>query len=316
MEFAPVGIYTYTRLNHLEKTIESLKRNTRARDTELFVFSDGPRPGDEIKVENLRSYLKGVTGFKRLHVVAQGTNDMFKNIIGSQHFLSENYSKYILMEDDIVTSPHFLDFMNEALVKYEFDKRVMSIGGYCPPIRFPKNYKQDTFFAQIFCPWGLGMWADRFRQIISSLDFTEPTLNRFLQIELKFRGKNLLRRFKALPQRPLIESDLLSTYDLVATALMLKSGMHTLLPRKTMVKNIGLDETGLHCSVNDSRFSENVDEDFKPTELPSKTEIDHRIVGEMYLLQSFSKPKTRLMNNFYLMTRKLDYLMGKIRQPS
>lgn len=312
MELAPVGIYTYTRLDHLRKTIEALKNNSIAKETTLFVFSDGPRPGDEKKVADLRSHLKEVSGFKRLHVVAQEKNDMFQNMIGSQHFFAENFSRYILMEDDIVTSPHFLTFMNDALIKYESDQRVMSIGGYCPPIRFPKSYKQDTFFSQIFCPWGLGMWPDRFKKIISNLDFTNPKLNLFLKRELKYRGKNLQRRFRALPKRALVEADLLSSYDTVVTALMLAFGMYTLTPCKTMVKNIGLDDTGLHCGSNDSRLSDNnLDEGFQPSELPSKLEINHRIVHEMYMLQSFAKTKSRLSSNYYFLIRQLEHLISK-----
>ena len=53
------------------------------------------------------------------------------------------YGKIIVLEDDLITSPYFLKFMNEALEKYQDNERVMHIAGYMFPIR--KEELPDTF---------------------------------------------------------------------------------------------------------------------------------------------------------------------------
>ena len=71
---APIGLSTYARLQHLQKTITALQQNELARDSELFVFSDAPRPGDEEKVAAVRGYLRTLDGFKRVRIVERKIN--------------------------------------------------------------------------------------------------------------------------------------------------------------------------------------------------------------------------------------------------
>ena len=41
MNFAPIILFTYKRLDTLKKTIISLKKNKEAKKSELIIFSDG-----------------------------------------------------------------------------------------------------------------------------------------------------------------------------------------------------------------------------------------------------------------------------------
>ena len=53
-DLAPIAVSTYARPQHLQQTIAALQKNTLAQQSELFVFSDAPKPGDEDKVEAVR----------------------------------------------------------------------------------------------------------------------------------------------------------------------------------------------------------------------------------------------------------------------
>ena len=66
-DLAPIGVSTYIRLPHLQRTISALQKNALAEQSELFVFSDAPIPGDEEQVAAVRSYLQTVDGFKEVH---------------------------------------------------------------------------------------------------------------------------------------------------------------------------------------------------------------------------------------------------------
>lgn len=311
MNLAPVGICTYTRLDHLMKTIEALKANTLAQQTELYIFSDGPRPGDEAKVQELRDYLTTITGFKKVHPRLQPTNNMFENTTNANMRLNENYGRSIFIEDDIVTSPYFLEFMNESLEKYESNKKVMSIGGYCPPVTIPKNYASDVFFSQIFCPWGLGMWKDRFELVNQAKTAWSRRVDPDVVNSLKYLGKDFVRRYKALCKESVTDFELAAKFDLLATVTMLKHQMFSVQPRQTMIENIGFDGTGLHCHSSDDKFFHKANAQFRPKNFTDDVSPDQRVARDMYMIWSFSKKHNPVMKSFYLLIRYLNYRLNR-----
>lgn len=315
MPLAPIGICTYSRIEHLKQTVEALKANTLAKESELHIYSDAPRAGDEDKVALLRDYLPHINGFKKVHLILQPENNMLKNTYGAHRALTREYGQSIFMEDDNITSPHFLSFMNEALQKYESNPQVLSIGGYCPPIKIPDQHRHDVFFSKIFCPWGVGIWEDRFALIDLERDFRSQAANNHLTNELKYLGKNLNRRFRSLPKRIIQDTDTIAKFDLLATIAMLKRRLFTVMPCHSLINNIGLDGTGLRCTTADTRFAHRVSLDFQPKHLPDEVILNNQIVAEMYLLQSFSSEKSSLMKLFYLFMRRLNYEIGRLRRP-
>lgn len=311
MNLAPVGICTYTRLDHLMKTIEALKANTLAQQTELYIFSDGPRPGDEAKVQELRDYLTTITGFKKVHPRLQPTNNMFENTTNANIQLTAAHGRSIFMEDDIVTSPHFLEFMNAGLDRYESNKSIFSIGGYCLPIPFPKDYSHDIYFSQVFCPWGLGTWKDRFDLASAAIAAWDPTFNQGVFSGLKYIGKDMARRYKSVCKPGITDRELMAKFDLVATIIMLQRQMYTVLPTQTLVENIGLDGSGLHCNANDTKFARKLDPDHRPEKMTDRPFLDSRIGSEIYMQVSFGKAKNSAMRSFYLLIRSLNRIFSR-----
>ena len=131
--------------------------------------------------------------------------------------------------------------------------------------------------------------------ILSNCDFSNHSLNNYLEIEMKYLGKNLRRRFKSLPKHRLSDHELFLKFDTCATALMIKQKMFTILPVKNLVENIGLDGSGLNCSEKDYRFMRKADHEFIADKFPDKTTINNNIIYEMYLAQSYSKNKNQLI---------------------
>jgi hypothetical protein len=312
MSLAPIGICTYTRLNHLIRTIDALKANTLARQSELYIFSDGPNKGDEAKVQELRDYLLTITGFKKVHLRLQPENNRFENTSNAHIQLTATHGRSIFMEDDIVTSPCFLEFMNAGLDRYESNKNIFSIGGYSPPIAFPKNHAHDIFFSQIFCPWGAGMWKDRFDMTSSAIAAWDPQFDKGLSSKLKYIGKDLARRYKSLCRAGIKDTELMAKFDLVATVVMLQRQMYSVLPRQTIIENIGLDGSGLNCHVNDARFIRQFDSDYRPTKFNDEPFLDPRIGREVYLQGSFTKSKGPIMRSFYLLVRSINHKLSRL----
>ena len=244
-KLAPIGICTYTRLEHLKKSVKSLQENRLARNSDLFIFSDGPKPGDESKVCDLRAYLKTITGFKSVTIVERDENDRLKNCRGGLKFLLEKYGKTIWLADDVIAAPGFLEYLNDGLDKYKTNPLVLSICSYSPPIEINLGRK-DAFFMKRLNAWGFAIWKDKFDLIdeISEKSYAEFIRNEELVKRVKLlSGEDLLQWFK---------NEVLGRLDGLdskGSFLSVTKGLYSLYPKKSLSKNVGHDGSGVHSGV-------------------------------------------------------------------
>src|SRR3990167_9660533 len=107
---APIVLFVYNRLRHTRKTIEALKENYLAKDSDVFIFSDGPKNEiDKPGVEEVRNYVKTISGFRSVNVVEREKNlGLANSIISGVTEVVNKFGKVIVLEDDLVTSPYFL----------------------------------------------------------------------------------------------------------------------------------------------------------------------------------------------------------------
>lgn len=114
MTYAPIVVFGFNRPDALKNTIASLLRNEEAKDSDLFVFVDGPREGkvgEKKKVREVREYVKSITGFKSLHYTfAKNNKGLANSIIGGVSEVINQYGRVIILEDDIVLSNNFYHF--------------------------------------------------------------------------------------------------------------------------------------------------------------------------------------------------------------
>ena len=117
---APIALFVYNRPDHTQQTIVSLQKNTLAKNSNLYIFSDGPKTEKDIpKVNEVRQFLKNINGFKSVTVIERKSNwGLAKSIIEGVSEIINLYERVIVLEDDIVTSNTFLSFMNGALNFY------------------------------------------------------------------------------------------------------------------------------------------------------------------------------------------------------
>ena len=149
---APVVLFVYNRLDHTMNVIESLSKNLLADQTDLYVFSDAAKTENGLeKVNAVREYIRKTdwrSHFKKVTVVEAETNKgLAKSIIGGVTKILEEYGKVIVVEDDLVLSPYFLQYMNDALDYYKDDQKIWSISGYSFPMKSLKNYDHDVFYS-------------------------------------------------------------------------------------------------------------------------------------------------------------------------
>lgn len=246
MRLAPIALFAYNRPWHVSQTIEALKKNELSEYSDLIVFSDGAKDlVSSQKVEEVRQYLRTISGFKSVKIVEQNCNlGLGSSIISGVTKVVNEYGRVIVMEDDLVTSPFFLRYMNDALVYYENEDKIISVHAYCYPI----SGLPETFFLKGADCLGWATWR-------RGWDLFEENGRVLLG---KLEQKNLLRRFDFFGAynfsqmlRDQIERKNSSWAVRWYGSALLKDKL-TLYPGQSLVFHIGSDGSGTNCTTVDS----------------------------------------------------------------
>jgi len=243
-DLAPVGLFVYNRPEHTRRTLEALKVNEFAARTDLFVFSDGAKiEAAEASVREVREISRDINGFKSVTVIERERNlGLSKSIVAGITQLCEEYGRAIAVEDDVLTAPDFLTFMNRALDRYEGDPMIFSISGFNLPIPGPPSYPFDAFCSYRFLCWGWGTWRDRWQQADWSVsDYREFVADSEQQKRFNRGGDDLTAM---LGQHMAGKID---SWDVVWGYAHCKHNAFSLLPVVSKAYNTGLDGSGVHC---------------------------------------------------------------------
>lgn len=241
----PIVLFTYARAEHTRCTVEALLKNDGAADHDLIVFSDGAKSAAaQQAVAAVRTYLETISGFRSIRIHHRPRNlGLAQSVIeGVSQVLSE-FDRVIVLEDDLVTSPHFLTYMNEALDSFEDDERVISIHGYSYPVKQPLP---DAFFLRGADCWGWATWRRGWKlfnpdgQALFDKLKTEKLLNAF-----DFNG--------AYSYSKMLQGQIVGLNDSWAVrwyASAFLANKLTLYPGRSLVQNVGNDGSGRHSGVD------------------------------------------------------------------
>ena len=243
MTLAPVVLFTYNRLTHTKATLANLKKNILASKTPLYIYSDGAKNNeDENSVDEVRNYLKNIEGFLSLKIIARQNNwGLAKNIIDGVSEVLQHYENVIVLEDDLLTSPYFLNYMNDALDYYEKNEAVISIHGYVYPV---KEKLPDTFFIKGADCWGWATWKSRWK--LFEKDGTKllhQLEQKSLTYQFDFEGSYY---FTQMLKDQIMGKN--NSWAIRWNASAFLNNKLTLYPGHSLVQNIGHDNSGVHSS--------------------------------------------------------------------
>ncbi len=167
MKLAPICLFTYKRLDCTLQTLEALQKNKLAAESQLYIFSDGPKKPEDLEaIQKVRDFTAQLTGFKALiHVHRTENKGLANSIISGVSQVIAEHRRVIVLEDDLITTPNFLAFMNQALEFYADKPKVFSIAGYTIPIQIPQTYPYDIYACPRHNPWGWASWQDRWETV-------------------------------------------------------------------------------------------------------------------------------------------------------
>ena len=252
MNYAPIVIPTLNRFEHLKNCIESLKNNKYADKTDLIVALDYP-PAEKYEKgwKLISEYLASLSGFNQVVVVRREKNlgavENIKSILG---YVCENYETFIFTEDDNVFAKCFLEYANKGLEKFKDDKSVESISGYSYPICYDKNEFNVVRIQRYFSDWGFATWKDRYleaKNILTNEFFEKLFKNKKLCCKLrKASKKNYIRAISFIKDKNV------RPYDYTNSIGQILLDRFSIMPKETLVKNMGWDNSGIHCVAETS----------------------------------------------------------------
>ena len=246
-KLAPIALFVYNRIDHLKKTIKSLKQNKLSIKSDLIIFSDYAKNKNDIKnVLEVRKYIKKLKGFKKIEIYERNKNfGLSKNIISGVSMILKKYKNIIVIEDDLILDKFFLNFMNDGLKLFKNHKKIASIHGYIYPANFSSQIPDYFFFKGADC-WGWATWKRSWNIFEKNGKKLKNFINqKNLKKEFNFNGS--YNYYKMLVEQIKGKND---SWAIRWYASAFIKQMYTLYPKKTFVKNIGTDGSGTHGAGN------------------------------------------------------------------
>jgi hypothetical protein len=289
---APIILFVYNRPSHTLRTINALKQNGLAAESDLFIFSDGERSSkDRDNVEQVREVSKSIQGFKSVNIRFSPVNKGLANsIIDGVTEVVNLHGSAIVMEDDLVTSPYFLSYMNQALDLYRNDEEVVCINGYFYPIG--RDLPQSFFLRGADCQ-GWATWKRGWKVFNPDGKYLLNELKRRGQVRaFDYNGSYSFTRMLNHQQKGLVDSWAIRWY---ASAFL--ENKLTLYPGQSLLKNIGFDNSGTNSSDWDKkRYDTSIQmNDIQLNKIPIGEDADIR----------------RLLGNYFKTTQKPLFLKVK-----
>lgn len=254
-KLAPVALFVYNRPHHTLATLTALAENRLASSTDLIIFSDGSKSDDDKdEVTQTRKIISEVKGFKSVSLkLSESNKGLATSIIEGVTKLLHEHNSLIVLEDDLLASPGFLEYMNAGLQYYK-RSNIYSISGYTPNLNIPTNYPYSTYFAPRNCSWGWATWSDKWMNI----DWTMADFDHFYRSPQKIKafnaGGNDLSTMLMKCKMGVIKS-----WSIRFSYHIFKNGGGAIYPTKSLIKNIGIDGTGTNMSASCKYDVETVD---------------------------------------------------------
>lgn len=306
---APIALFVYNRPSHTRQTVEALQKNLLARESNLIIFSDAPKTEEQAEAVNeVRQYIHQIAGFKSVTIVERESNfGLARSIIDGVTEICEKNGRIIVLEDDLEVSPHFLSFMNDALAYYESSDEVMHISGCRYPVE--SFGTDDTFFLKVPLCWGWATWKRAWSQFDKDLSI----MRRF--------SRSRVRRFNfgnAYPYWEQLELNRLGKIDswfvFWYANIFLRNGL-SLFPSRSLVRNIGMDGSGVHAE-NSGNYEVSLSREPVRVSAIPLVESDVGFEKHVRYFQKLNLMKPiafkRMINKMYRMVKSLRALLFKL----
>ena len=239
---APILLFVFNRPDHVRRTVEALQRNTLATESILYIYSDAARTQEQNDaVSEVREYIHTIRGFKEINIIEREENwGLARSIIDGVTTRVKEYGRVIVLEDDLITAPYFLQFMNDALETYKDEEKVGHIQGcdFTQDSSLP-----DTFLIKWTGSWGWATWERAWKYFNpDGKALLKELEDRKLTYTFDFNGKYGYTRML----RRQIEGKN-NSWAIRWNASLFLNDILSLNVGKSLVQNEGFDGSGTNC---------------------------------------------------------------------
>lgn len=242
MNCAPILLFVYNRPEHTQRCIESLKRNSLATDSTLYIYADGAKDViQQAAVNEVRSYIHTIRGFKETIIIERDENwGLARNIIDGVTTQVNQYGRVIVLEDDLVVAPYFLQFMNDALETYQDEPKV----GHIQACDFTQDPSlPDTFLIKWTGSWGWATWDRAWKHFNpNGKELLQELEQRKLTRTFDFNGKY---GFTRMLRRQIKGKN--NSWAIRWNASLFLKDILSLNVGRSLVQNEGFDGSGTNC---------------------------------------------------------------------
>jgi len=291
----PIALFCFKRLDTLTACIESLKLCPEAIHKDLIIFSDASRnEGEHKKVEEVRSYIKNINGFKSVRINQRDQNfGVDYNIIRGIQEMAQEFESFIVLEDDLVVSSQFLWFMDAGLTHFKDFDKVLTLSAF-NYVKIPKNYVWDCYFAGRTNPWGWATWSHK----IKDVDWDLADKERFLSNPNEMKAFNAWGSDRTRMLRRTLIGEI-RAWDIRLDYYQFKKDLVTVFATKNLVLNNGFNSQDASNTTGYNRFKVDLENfDLKDLHFPdfitlnpsikrrfiSKNSICNRVITFAYKL--------------------------------
>lgn len=277
-ETAPLVIFVYKRPDVTRKMFDAVNHNLLAEQTDLFIFCDGYKDSsDKESVQAVRNIVRDFVKHNKFRSVTVKESPQNKglanSIIAGVTEVINKYGQVIVLEDDLLTSHNFLQFMNDCLAFYRDDCSVWSIGGTLKKLKYLNRYTKDIYACYRVGSWGWATWLDRWNCVDWNVsDYDEFMKNRKRKQRFNRGGSDLTGMLRAQHEGEIDSWAVRWGYQAS------KENMVSIFPRRSLVQNIGFGTGATHTALGKDIYGTECCEDFVYHLEP--VEIDKRLMRE------------------------------------
>lgn len=255
MVYAPMIMPTLCRDKHFIRAIESLKVNTWAKFTTVYVAVDYPKSEKHWDgYKKICKYLEegDFSAFKEFIIIKREFNyGASKNTASLRDNIISRFDRWIYAEDDIEFAPVFLEYMDKCLNLYETDPVVVAVNGYAYPVNWrSNNYMSVILQSSTFSAWGTGYWRDKYLLMANSINngLLKTSFDAALRdgrIRQMIKGRKYDYLFYILAGGN--ERRMSSTCDMSYGVYLTLNHKYVVTPVLSKTRNHGFDGSGLTC---------------------------------------------------------------------
>ena len=247
-----IALFSYNRSKHLNQVLSGLESNKRV--DKLYIFQDGLKCETHRSAwQETREIINQVTWCKKICYFSDYNKGLAKSIVDGVNIVLEENDGVIVLEDDCVPTDNFIDFMYQCFEKYQNNKNIYSVSGYAWPIDVKKT-QYDVYACGRISSWGWGTWKDRWE--IYQKDYEH--IKKMKQGELTSRNLGIWGHDLEDTLVGNVKGECDSWAVFWALNVISKEGI-CINPYKSLIRNIGMDGSGVHCGSTE-RFEVEIED--------------------------------------------------------